>query len=294
MGSDNMADALIWMVYSDVSGTNITLSPRLGHGHYEPAYSSNISVQVLPGTSITSEGNYTVFAMCSNCRSWKGGSIDPANKQAPFIFATGPDGNLKTNSKSAGIKRHAEYGTFTMDLTLAVGSAGAPIIATADSSGTVQTSDNDDSDWSAALHAAVMILTFVGLMPLGLLILRVLNSPKWHGINQAFSAIVALIGAALGIYAGTMYQRVSLSHQTCIAKYLPFLDDVLQLSTSNNRHHCCSCYDRTICSWLFAPSNIQANTISNKVCPNPRLAWKNCYSSRYCERLHRLPTGNEC
>jgi hypothetical protein len=211
MGSDKMDDSLIWMVYKDSTGKNVTLSPRLSYGHVEPAYSSNISVQVLPGTTITSEGNYTVFAMCTNCRSWKGGSIDPTNKKANFIFASGPNGDLDTNSKSAGIKRHASYGTFTMDLTLAIGSAGAPIIATSDSSGTVQTSDKNDHDFSAALHACVMILAFVALMPLGLLILRVLNSVKWHGYNQGLSAAVALIGTGIGIYAGSMYQRVRTS-----------------------------------------------------------------------------------
>ncbi|KUJ11869.1 CBD9-like protein [Mollisia scopiformis] len=207
MGNDKMDDSLIWMVYKDSTGKNLTLSPRLSYGHVEPAYSSNLSVQVLPGTEITSDGNYTLFAMCTNCRSWKGGSIDPTNKQANFIFASGPSGDLDSNSKSAGIKRHASYGVFQMDLTLAVGSAGAPIIATADTSGTKQVSENTDHDFSAALHACLMILAFVGLMPLGLLILRILNSVKWHGYNQGLSAAVALIGTAAGIYAGSMYQR---------------------------------------------------------------------------------------
>jgi hypothetical protein len=52
-------------------------------------------------------------------------------------------------------------------------------------------------------------LAFVGLMPAGVLILRVLKSPRWHGLNQTASAALALIGAFLGIYAGTMYNRVS-------------------------------------------------------------------------------------
>jgi hypothetical protein len=58
-----------------------------------------------------------------------------------------------------------------------------------------------------------MILAFVGLMPLGLVILRIMNSVKWHGLNQALSAAVAILGVMLGIYCGTMYNRVRSSLQ---------------------------------------------------------------------------------
>jgi len=80
-------------------------------------------------------------------------------------------------------------------------------VAIADTSGTVQDSIKTDYDFSPALHACVMILAFVGLLPLGIMILRIMDSPKWHGWNQALSAVVALIGAMLGIYIGTMYNR---------------------------------------------------------------------------------------
>jgi len=206
MGSDKMDDSLMFMVYSDPSGKGVTVSPRLSYGHVEPSYTSGVNITILEGTKIA--GNTTtVNAKCSNCRSWKGGSIDPKNTAAKFIYATGPDGNLKTKSLTADIKRHASYGAFKMDLTKAVGTAGVPIPATADSAGTEQTSDETDHDFPAALHACIMILAFVGLMPLGILILRVLNSPKWHGWNQALSTVVALIGTFLGIYASTMYNR---------------------------------------------------------------------------------------
>lgn len=58
-----------------------------------------------------------------------------------------------------------------------------------------------------------MVLAFVGLMPLGLVILRIMNSVKWHGLNQALSAAVAILGVMLGIYCGTMYNRVRNSLQ---------------------------------------------------------------------------------
>jgi hypothetical protein len=129
MGSNNMANSLIFMAYSDSTGKNITLSPRLVYDHVEPSYTSNISVQVLPGSGIAND-IMTVNAMCTNCRSWEGGSIDPTNTAAEFIFAVGPDGDLKSSEGSANIKRHTEYGNFVMDLTKALGVAGVPVALT--------------------------------------------------------------------------------------------------------------------------------------------------------------------
>jgi hypothetical protein len=210
MGSNKMANSLIFMAYPDSTGKNITLSPRLAHGHVEPSH-TNLSVTVLPGSGIAND-IMTVNAMCTNCRSWKGGSIDPANTAAQFIFAVGPDGDLKSNSGSANIKRHAEYGTFTMDLKKALGVKGVPVALTADTAGTTQNSLKTDHDVAPPLHACIMILVFVGLMPFGVLVLRIFNSPKWHGLNQSLSASGALLGAGLGIYISTMYNRVSFSN----------------------------------------------------------------------------------
>ncbi|TVY84327.1 hypothetical protein LSUE1_G000987 [Lachnellula suecica] len=206
MGSQKMKDSLTFMVYSDASGKNVTVSPRLVYDHSEPTYTNNVTITVLPGTKI--DGNTTTLnAKCSNCRAWKGGSVDPTNTAANLIFATGPSGNLNTNSLTADIKRHASYGVFQMDLTKSVGAAGVPNITTSNSAGVKELKDQADHDVSAPLHACLMIIAFVGLMPLGVLILRVLNSPKWHGINQTLSFLLALIGAFLGLSVGTMYNR---------------------------------------------------------------------------------------
>ncbi|PSS27468.1 hypothetical protein M430DRAFT_54983 [Amorphotheca resinae ATCC 22711] len=206
MGNNKMDDTLMFLVYSDPTGKNITLSPRLSYGHVEPSYTSNLTIHVLSGSGI-SNNKMTANAMCQNCRSWKGGSIDPTNTKAQFIYASGPHGSLKSNSFTAGIQRHASYGTFTMDLTKAIGAAAVPAAMTADTSGTSQESESSDHDFSGAFHACLMILAFVGLMPIGILILRVMNSVKWHGFNQALSTVVALVGVFLGVYCATMYNR---------------------------------------------------------------------------------------
>lgn len=200
-----MDDTLMFILYADSTDKNITLSPRRSSGNVEPAYTKDVEVHVLAESGIFN-GIMKANAMCKNCRSWGERSISQNDTAAKFIYATG-SGSLKSNSLSAGLRRHSEYGSFTMDLTRAYGKAGVPITVS-DTSGTIQTSDKSDHDVAPALHAGVMILAFVGLMPLGVAILRILNSPKWHGFNQAISAVVAMIGVALGLYIGTLYNRV--------------------------------------------------------------------------------------
>ena len=215
MGSDKMEDSLMFMAYSDSTGKNVTLSPRLSYGQVEPSYTKNVTVEVLPGTQISNR-TYTINAMCRNCRSWKGGSIDPTDTAAKFVYATGPGGKLKSNSLKAGIRRHDLYGAFTMDLTKAIGAEGVPALELADSTGTVQTEDDSDNDFAPMAHGVLMILAFVGMMPLAVMILRVFNSPRWHAIAQTASAIVALIGTGVGVKAGMQYNRVGFLHCSVI------------------------------------------------------------------------------
>lgn len=293
MGSDKMDNSLIFMAYSDSSGKNITLSPRLSYGHVEPSYTNNITVEVLPGTQI-SDGNYTVNAMCMNCRSWKGGSIDPTNTAAKFIYATGPGGNLKSNSLTAGIKRHDLYGAFTMDLTKAFGVKGVPVIQFADGTGTVQTQDNSDRDLAPPAHAVLMILAFVGMMPVAVMVLRILNSPKWHGVAQTGSALVALLGTVVGIKAGMQYNRVrDTQNEFDITSLTQATDQELQLCPSNLRHHNHSSDDRPIRPRIPASQNVQKDPTTNKARTNPHLARPSCDPSRNSQRLHRIPSSLE-
>lgn len=203
----------MFLVYTSASGKNITLSPRLPRKHSEPEYSSDIQVELLPGTGY-SNGTLTANFKCSNCRGANAAQInnynlDVTSTSQKMCFASGPSGEIKSDNLNAPIKRHSDYGSFTMDMQKATGAGGVaavPLTATPDE-GAVQTSITTDRDFSAKLHAVIMIFAFVVLMPFGIIILRVLGWVRWHGINQGFAAILVLVGAGLGIYIGTMYNR---------------------------------------------------------------------------------------
>ncbi|KAG9240837.1 hypothetical protein BJ878DRAFT_523882 [Calycina marina] len=206
MGSSQMDNSLIFMMYADSTGTNITLSPRYGGGNYEPEHTKDVIVHVMPGSQVVN-GRMTANVRCEQCLTWPGGSVDTANTKAPFMFARGPEQDFTSNSVSASVKRHAHYGSFTLDLTKALGTKAVPNADYADSAGTVQLSAKDDKDLAPPFHAFFMLFAFVGVMPIGVLILRILDRPKWHGINQAISVLLALAGVGLGFYIGTLYQR---------------------------------------------------------------------------------------
>lgn len=282
MGNNKMRDTLMFIIYADSTGKNVTLSPRLSYGNVEPSYTSNVTYTVAPGSGI-SNGTMTASVQCHNCRSWKGGSVDPTNTAASFLFASGPRESLDSNSVTANLQRHSSYGTFTMDLTQAVGAGQFPSVVTTNTPGTVQDTDQSDNDFLPALHGALMIIAFFGLMPIGLLILRVMNNVKWHALNQSLSAIVALIGLFVGIYLGTLYNRVCrlFSHRPSLLT--SFTVAKLQLCPSSIRHSYCSCNGGPIPPWVYTPSNLQEDVGSYKTCTFSYLAWPSCYP-RWCSK----------
>ena len=83
-----------------------------------------------------------------------------------------------------------------------------------------------------------MVFTFVGLMPLGTLILRMFGWTRIHGINQVFASILGITGAGIGIYMSTLYNRVSYSPQFLHAALTLYAEQEIQLWPSNLRSHC--------------------------------------------------------
>lgn len=58
-----MAGANIMVIYADQSGTNVTLSPRLGLGHFMPNYNPDAKVTLLDGSGIK-DGVMTANVRC--------------------------------------------------------------------------------------------------------------------------------------------------------------------------------------------------------------------------------------
>jgi len=209
-----MKGALYLIIYSSASGTNVTLSARTVSDHVEPAYESGINVEALAGTGIAN-GTMNFSGRCTNCRSWSGGgSIDVASDAQECIFALAPGGPTNSDDNAAPLSYHTVYGSFSINLKQATSTAASPpLLAFPDarsSSGSTLLSNESTQNWVTIIHAVVMVVCFIGLLPIGVILLRVLGLVRWHAVNQSLALVGIVIGAGLGIYDSMRYNRVGL------------------------------------------------------------------------------------
>jgi hypothetical protein len=230
-----MAGSVMWIVYEGANKDSqswsfasiltspssptpgLTLSPRLSDDEVEPSYSSDVDCTLLNG-SIAQTNNTRYYSAEIHCKNLTAlgtgdGKLDLSNKKQPFLYAWGPtDGAISSTSKTANMKRHDAYGTFFADMTQATSdSASVPsgVALTTTANAEADGDATSDGDKVGPAHAAIMLATFGLVFPLGAVLLRLLESVKIHGIVQGVGVLTAVVGVALGIYLGTMYNKVS-------------------------------------------------------------------------------------
>ena len=62
-GANQMKNSNIFIIYADSTGSNVTLSPRLGKGEFEPKFNSDAQVSLLEGSGIA-DGIMTANVRC--------------------------------------------------------------------------------------------------------------------------------------------------------------------------------------------------------------------------------------
>ncbi|GAM37493.1 hypothetical protein TCE0_024f07457 [Talaromyces pinophilus] len=190
-----MQDSLIFVMYSNATGDGITLSPRIATGNKEPVLASSLDVEILPGSN-TSNGLMTV-----NARSY------------PWNYALGPNTaqyvKIKSNSLSANLEMHPEYGLFTMDMTRTTGGAGGIPTLLANSIGSNATRPHVSTpNYRTIIHAVLATLPLVFLLPTGVVFLRFFpGSVRWHWVSQTISAVMSVLGIAVGIFLSTLFNK---------------------------------------------------------------------------------------
>lgn len=210
-----MKGALFLIIYRGEDG-NVTFSPRTASGNDEPTYYPALEYDVLEGTGVK-DGYMTFNARCTkHCRSWPAGNtdkgyIDVSSPNQKAIYALGPKQKFKDNSQKAGLKIHAEYGTFTIDMKRTIGSGDLPVLTDeSDSDGTtLDRKTTDFYDKNAILHGTLMLFAFVWVFPIGAVFLKLGNLAKWHGANQAVGVLSCMAGFGMGIWTSFRYHRVS-------------------------------------------------------------------------------------
>ncbi|CRK31398.1 hypothetical protein BN1708_015952, partial [Verticillium longisporum] len=208
LGSDDMPNSLILMLYHDDEGTGVTFSPRIAFGNYEPEYYSHMRWEVLDGTGI--QGDYLVFnARCTDhCRTWLHGSLDVFDHDQKAIWAVGPDGSLRSDDMDAPLPMHRQFGGFEIDMGRTNKVNATSISADAKNIGTeTRFHRQSHRDLKSRFHAIFMIMSVCVLLPAGILCLRAGQMVRWHGIVQSVALVFAIVGVSLGIVTSFLYQR---------------------------------------------------------------------------------------
>ncbi|CRK26851.1 hypothetical protein BN1708_000652 [Verticillium longisporum] len=208
LGSDDMPNSLILMLYHDDEGTGVTFSPRIAFGNYEPEYYSHMRWEVLDGTGI--QDDYLVFnARCTDhCRTWLHGSLDVFDHDQKAIWAVGPDGSLRSDDMDAPLPMHRQFGGFEIDMGRTNKVNATSISADAKNIGTeARFHHQSHRDLKSRFHAIFMIMSVCVLLPAGILCLRAGQMVRWHGIVQSIALVFAIVGVSLGIVTSFLYQR---------------------------------------------------------------------------------------
>jgi hypothetical protein len=150
-----MAGANYFIIYTDSTGTNITLSPRLGSGHIMPTYNSAAQMTLLAGSGV-SNGIMTANIKCSSCASWLSGSMDLAASSTSWIWSYKSGSSLNSDSMAASIVRHDSYGGLTFDSSAQGGNDANPFLKIGGSraTGSACSSVLSSSEFAAATYSS--------------------------------------------------------------------------------------------------------------------------------------------
>jgi hypothetical protein len=207
-----MQDALMFVAYKSQSGTNATLSPRIGSGQIEPKHTEDVEIDVLEGTTVDDQ-SYFINARCRKCRSWplegdRRGNIDVRSTTQPMMYAIGDSSFFQTNDLKGTIQKHSWYGKFKLDLRAATGDPGIPTNTTSDAT-VIATEGANSGRLGTIIHALIMGACFVVLFPVGTLLIRLPIRLAFylHLIWQSFALLGVIAGFALGVYISIRSNR---------------------------------------------------------------------------------------
>ncbi|KAH6690647.1 hypothetical protein F5X68DRAFT_274539 [Plectosphaerella plurivora] len=209
LGSSSMANSLILMIYEDALSENVTFSPRLATGTFEPAYLPGLRIETLNGTGLDNT-HMTLSARCTEgCRSWSGGVLDPSSAAFDAIYALGPREALRSDQPDAWLPMHREYGSLRIDLARTGNSTGAPILTSRSRTegATAGAAGNYRREWKSTFHAVSMVVVFVGMLPAGALMIQLGHWARLHAMNQVLALLLFLVGAGLGMATSPNFQR---------------------------------------------------------------------------------------
>lgn len=233
----SMSGSNIFVVYQDGSG-NVTVSTRSGTGRTMPRFQSDTQIQLLAGSGV-SNGVMTANVVCSNCQSWRGGSMDLSASSSPWIAAWRSGNPLNTADTSATIAQHSDFDQFRIDLSQAAvaqdvnpfstgastgsgnsgtdsnsgntnGSGGVNTIGSGSTNGASSGSSESRTADLIRIHGVLMAVAFVILYPVGALLIPLFGRWYLHAGCQTVAFLVMWGGFGTGYARADATDEVSL------------------------------------------------------------------------------------
>ncbi|KAK3114566.1 hypothetical protein LTR53_006975 [Teratosphaeriaceae sp. CCFEE 6253] len=230
----SMSGSNIFIMYASADGSNVTVSPRLGVGNRQPRIDTTAQISVLEGSGVQN-GVMTANVRCSNCDSWSGGSMDFSGSSSNWIHAYRSGSALNSDDVAENLVQHNDAAAFTWNLEQARGGANInPFVSSATtstasssasssapaSSGTSSSSSQGGSGAAGVgttgsgyssrsqaqqnriltAHAVCAGIAFVGLFPIGAILVRVASFGGLVWVHVGIQALALLLFiAAVGL-----------------------------------------------------------------------------------------------
>lgn len=216
LGTGNgMSGSNMFIMYQNGNG-NITLSSRQGQGERQPQYNAATAsnLQLMAGSGVVN-GKMVANIMCSNCKSWSGGTMSTTATNSPWIGAWKAGTSLASTNPAATITIHDGETEFNVDLTKATvatdtnpftGAAAGGTNTTTGSGST--TSGGTGAGISVAArpspaviwaHGVGMALCFAVLYPLGSAVMPMLGKWWLHAGWQTLTWVAMWAFFGLGV-----------------------------------------------------------------------------------------------
>lgn len=230
VGSQEMAGANMFIMYADGAG-NVTVSSRQGKGNVQPQYSASTAsdLQLLEGSGVVN-GSMVANLVCTNCKTWSGGSLSTTSTSSPWIAAWKEGSALDSTSPSENIAIHDGHSSFTIDLTQATidtdsnpftgAAASAPSSSGNTSSGNTSSSGVSQTApmgqtviWA---HGLGMAIVFAIMYPLGSALMPLLGKWMFHAGWMVLTWLGMWAFFGLGVYGAR--QRDLVSHACCLVR----------------------------------------------------------------------------
>lgn len=213
----HMRDSNMFIVYTSSRNDNVTVSARIGKGHFLPLYNPDANISVLEGSGIHDEV-ITANIRCDSCLSWEGGRENLMNPASPWIWGVKYGSPLLSDSVSAHILEHDDDGVAFVNMKNATGTSTLAnpffdlVNATITPAWNRPPFDSVGLNKKKIVHAVLMTIVFVAFFPFAAITLHLFSSSRIvtiHATMQLFNLVLAIAGFAVGI---SMSYQIHLMH----------------------------------------------------------------------------------